>query len=277
MHKRLIVAAMLATAAQSIGAQTVVVTGPGTQYTNAGSSSSSDPACPANGSWCARNVRNSGAAGITSALPRSGNGSIQFNGPSGQVSPFTYKADFEQYFATPNQFTLNSLQSFGYDWFRSSTSTTSNHLAPALRLILSDFSYLVYEPALNGTPKNTVFAQPTDAWQTNVFGDNGYVWWTREGTQLAYSIADWKAGRTTANNRFLDGSAVVIGFSTGIGSGWVGSFDGAVDNVTYKTSAMAQATTYNFETTSVVPEPTTYALFATGLVGVLFMRRRRKS
>ena len=273
MHKRLIVAAMLATAAHSVGAQTVVVTGPGTQFTNAGPSSSSDPACPANGSWCARNVRNSGAAGITSALPRSGNGSIQMNGPIGQ----SYKADFEHYFATPNQFTLSSLQSFGYDWFRSSTSTTSSHFAPSLRLRLSDFSYLVYEPALNGPSKHSLFAQPTDAWQTNVFGDNGYVWWTGEGTQLAYSIADWKAGRTTANGRFLDGSAVVIGFSTGIGSGWAGSFDGAVDNVTYKTSAMAQATTYNFETSSVVPEPTTYALFATGLVGVLFVRRRRKS
>ena len=40
---------------------------------------------------------------------------------------------------------------------------------------------------------------------------------------------------------------------------------------------MNQATTYNFETTSVVPEPSTYALLATGLAGVLFMRRRRKS
>ena len=273
MHKRLIVAAMLATAAHSASAQTVDVTGPGTQYTNAGPSNSSDPACPVNGSWCARNVRNSGAGGITSALPRSGNGSIQFNGPAGP----SYKADFEHFLAAPDRFTLSSLQSFGYDWFRSSTSTTSSHFAPSLRLILSDFSYLVYEPALNGTPKNTVFTQPTDAWQTNVFGDNGYVWWTREGTQLAYSIADWKAGRSTANNRFLDGSAVVIGFSTGIGSGWTVSFDGAVDNVTYKTSAMNQSTTYNFETTSVVPEPSTYALFATGLAGVLFMRRRRKS
>ncbi len=39
MHKRLIVAAMLATAAHSASAQTFVVTGPGTQFTNAGSSS----------------------------------------------------------------------------------------------------------------------------------------------------------------------------------------------------------------------------------------------
>jgi len=269
MNKRLIVAALLAASAQSASAQTVVVTGPGTQFTNAGPSNAADPACPVNGSWCARNVRNSGAAGITSALPRSGNGSIQFNGPTGQ----SYKADFEHYFAVPDRFTLSSLQSFGYDWFRSSASTAPNEFAPALRLRLADFSYLVYEPALNGTTKNTIFAQPTDAWQTNVFGDNGYVWWTSEGTQLAYSIADWKAGRATANNRFLDGSAVIIGFSTGIGSGWSGSFDGAVDNVTYQTSAMNQATTFNME---VVPEPSTYALFATGLVGLLVARRRRQ-
>lgn len=273
MHKRLIAAALLAVATHSASAQTVVVTGPGTQYTNAGPSNSADPACPVNGSWCARNVRNSGAAGITSALPRSGNGSIQFDGPTGQ----SYKADFEHYLAIPERFTLNSLQSFGYDWFRSSTSAAPNHLAPALRLILSDFSYLVYEPALNGANKNNIFPQPTDAWQTNVFGDNGYVWWTGEGTQLAYSIADWKAGRATANSRFLDGSAVVIGFSTGVGSGWNGSFDGAVDNVTYQTSSMRQATTYNFETTSVVPEPSTYALFATGLIGLAMVRRRRKN
>ncbi len=272
MQKRLIVAALLAAAAQSAGAQTIVVTGPGTQFTNAGPSNAADPACPANGSWCARNVRNNGAAGITTALPRSGNGSIQFNGPTGQ----SYKADFEHYLAAPDRFTLSSLQSFGYDWYRSSTSTAPNHLAPSVRLILSDFSYLVYEPALNGTPKNTIFAQPTNAWQTNVFGDNGYVWWTAEGTQLAYSIADWKTGRTAANGRSLNGSATVIGFSTGVGSGWSGSFDGAVDNVTYQTSAMNQATTFNFETQSVVPEPSTYALFATGLVGLLVVRRRRQ-
>lgn len=262
--------------AVTANAQTVVVTGDGSTFTNAGASNAADPACAlAADTWCARNVRNNGVVGITSTYARSGNGSIEFSGPDAM----SYKSDFEYYLSTPNQFTLFELSSFGYDWYRSSTSAAPAHFAPAIRLIMSDGSYLVYEPTLDGTPKNTIFNQPTDSWQTSSIGDNNYLWWTAEGTQVAYSLGDWKSGRTAGNGRTLNGNAVVIGFSTGIGSGWTGSFFGAVDNVNYRTSNVNVATTFNFEVegATAVPEPTTTMLLSVGMValGVASRRRRR--
>ncbi len=261
--------------AASASAQSTTVVGSGSTFSNAGVVSTVDPACAASvNTWCARNVRNNGSVGITTTYARSGNGSLEFSGPNGS----SYKSDFEYYLDPTKQFTLNSLQSLGYDWFRSSSSGALSRFAPALRIILSDNSYLVYEPTLNGAPKNTVFDQPTDSWQTVSFGNDGFVWWTKEQTQLAYSIADWKVGRATANNFFLDGTATVVGFSTGIGSGWTpGSFNGAVDNVSYKTSQMDVAKSFNFEVArSTVPEPSTYALMAAGLAGVGLATRRRR-
>lgn len=262
-------------AANPAFAQTTTVLGSGATFTNAGSSSVDNFACAFSAAtWCARNVRSSGVVGITTAYARSGNGSLKLSGPSNA------KADFEYRFNTNQQFTLNSLSSFGYDWFRSGTSGAPGQFAPALRLILSDNSYLVYEPTLNGPTKNVIFDQPTDSWQTNIFGDEGYMWWSKEGTQIAYSLSDWKAGRTIGNLS-LNGSMKVIGFSTGIGSGWPGSFEGAVDNITYRTSGMDVARTFNFEVSGVstVPEPSTYALMAAGLalIGVATRRRRNGS
>ncbi len=273
MNGKLLVGLLLVAA--SVSAQSTTVLGSGSSFSNAGASSIVDPACAFSyNTWCARNVRNNGSVGITTTYARSGNGSLEFGGPN----PSSYKSDFEYYLNPQSQFTLNSLQSLGYDWFRSSSSGAASQFAPALRLILADNSYLVYEPALNGTTKNTIFSQPTDSWQTASFGNDGFVWWTKEGTQLAYSLTDWKAGRTTSNNLFLNGSAIVVGFSTGIGSGWPGSFSGAVDNISFKTSQMDVSKSFNFEVArSTVPEPSTYALMAAGLavVGLATRRRRR--
>ncbi|MGI4855177.1 MAG: PEP-CTERM sorting domain-containing protein [Janthinobacterium lividum] len=73
----------------------------------------------------------------------------------------------------------------------------------------------------------------------------------------------------------------VYGLSTGIGSGWDGTFDGAIDNITLG-SRNGGTTTYNFEAAAtpvaVTPEPTSLIMVASGLAASgLFSRRRQPS
>ncbi len=279
MTKRISAVAMLCMAIPTIlSAQVTTVVGPGTQFTNATPADANDAACAAAlNTWCARNVRNGGAVGITSANARSGNGSLQFNGPANA------KADFEYYFAADgtsgNSIRLGDLTALSFDWFRSSSSTANPWLAPAIRLALFNGStyqgYLVYEPGLNGTPKNTTFTLPTDSWITQTIDNTGYFWSSREGTQLGYSLTDWKSGRS-GSNFSINADTRVVALNVGIGSGWNGSFDGAVDNVGYMKTGDQQMRTFNFET-NVVPEPSTYALMSAGLIGLFFASRRRRN
>jgi hypothetical protein len=143
--------------------------GPGDSFINAGGMNQGQ-AIGATG-WVYDNVRNGGAVGISTALPRSGNGSAAFTNPSGAA-----KADIEflaaplalagNYVAAGTLGAFADLVSFGYDWYRDGASTVTANLHPALRVLLDadgdlasigDRGGLVFERAYNGGPT------PTDA------------------------------------------------------------------------------------------------------------------
>lgn len=256
---------------------------PGDTYTNAGGSNQGQ-AVGATG-WYYNNTRNSGTVGINSNYARSGNGSVEFTTPSSSAkSDIEYLANGVNvggnFGAAGSLGSFSLLTSFGYDWYLSSSSTTSN-LHPALRVLidadgnlntLGDRGGLVFERAYNG---NSI---PTDSWQTDTVGAQTFLWnfglglgtgFNINATPYAYdaTLADWQA---------YFPNAVILGFSVGVGSGWSGQFAGAIDNVNWQIGTQA-AVTNNFEVArgGEVPEPSTYMMAGSALALALFARRRR--
>ncbi len=260
---------MLAVLACPSQASTVIVTSPAGVFTNAGPTNAGDPF--AFDQWLRTNVRNSGSVGITGAYPRSGNGSMWMSGPANA------KADAEYYFNLNASYLLSNVTAFSYDWYRSSSSTAAAHYHPSLRLFVdkdgdlstsTDRGYLVFERAYNPS----VSPVPTDQWVTdNALG--AYLWSTG-GLPDPFSVYN----RTLSDWASLMPNARVLGISSGIGSGWDGSFDGAVDNITIGFGSTV--TTYNFELAAVtpIPEPVFFQMGALmGLSGLGLLRLRRKA
>lgn len=253
---------------------------PGDSFTNA-TGANQGQAVGASG-WVYNNVRNGGSVGISTALPRSGTGSAAFASPSGSA-----KADIE-YLAAPvaiggNYVASNSLGrfadlvSFGYDWYRDGASTVNGTLHPALRVLLdadgnlatiNDRGGLVFERVYNGLPT------PTDTWTTDTVGAGTNLWNFGLGLGFAANInaTDYAYDATLAEWQAYLPDAVVLGFSAGVGSGWNGSFTGAVDNITW-TIGTASASA-NFEVPAPVPAPAALGLFGFGLLGLAAIRRR---
>lgn len=241
--------------------------------------------------WYYNNVRANGVAGIDGTYARSGNGSLHFSGPANA------KADVE---FLPNAFPIannyNSTSSLGafsafvnmsYEWYRNSASSNDVRQMPALRILLdadgnlattNDRGGLVFERVYNEGADSS--AAPTNAWTGETIGANSFVWnfglgipnqsdINGSGYSFDETLTQWKA-------RFPN--AAIIGFSSGIGSGWNGAFDGAVDNITWNIGGFT--TTTNFETRAgiaAVPEPETLSLFAAALVGIGLAARRRRN
>ena len=223
---------------------------PGDYFTN--SVGTSNPLTPGaaigSSGWYYNNVRNTAAVGIRTDYPRSGNGSVFFSSTTG-----VGKADVEYFYSAPQL--LSSLDAFSYDWYRNSSSSVASHLHPTLRLIVTNGTqsgYLVFERAYNPS----VTPVPTDTWVTDDV-INAKFWGTGSlpGAFSVYdrNLSDWSA--------LLGPNAVVVGISSGIGSGWNGTFEGAVDNITVGFNGVS--TTYNFE---VIPEP---AFFQMGILASL--------
>jgi hypothetical protein len=112
--------------------------------------------------------------------------------------------------------------------------------------------------------------QSANLWMVHFGNPNGSVLAIYNRT-----LQDWL---TTPNPNSaypsLGFDTVIWGLSVGVGSGWAGSFQGAVDNVRV---AFGQSldTPWNFEVRdSAIPEPATGGLFLGGL-GVMWVLRRR--
>lgn len=264
---------------------------PGDSFTYAGGAPGSGQAVGATG-WGYNNVRSNGTIGINIANPRSGNGSVLMSTPTGA------KADIEYYNVSGGNLvsmgSLSALNSLSYDWYRDSSSTAAVHYHPAMRILFdadgnftttTDRGYLVFELAYNPGPPAAV---PTDTWVTNDIynfygaGSSANLWMVNFGNPngsvleiFNRDLQDWVGSNNPNSNYPSLQNAVVYGLSAGLGSGWDGTFTGAVDNIRIGFTG-SDPTTYNFEVQSPVPEPTSLALFGAGLAGVLFGQRRRR-
>ena len=261
---------------------------PGDLFTNAGSTNQGQSF--GNPNWVYNNTRGGGSVGIRNNYPRSGNGSVYFNSTSGSG-----KADIE-YFADPvnasgnfasNPFNpssilgpLAALSHLSYEWYRDGSSNAPDHLHPVLRLgILRvnsnnsiNLGYLVFERVYNGFSG----AAPANSWQSDDIVSNNYGLWATASlgfgdpnvnfSQVFKTLSGWVSAANA-----VGATLFVISVNAGIGSGWNGTFEGAVDNITFGFNGAY--TTYNFE---VVPEPASMVALGSGLIGLLGLRRRKR-
>lgn len=262
--------------------------GTGDDFTNAATSNAGTPIVGSAG-WVYNNVRNNGHVGINTSLPRSGNGSAWFQGtqgPSGNSS----KADIEYYNLVAGNLasmgTLGNITSLAYEWYKSSTSTATQHAV--LRLLvdadgdlgtINDRGALVYERAYQS---NT--SVPTDSWVSDVLM-NANFWQVKFGTGNFDTAGNWQplsvwgsaSGFTPSGGGLnMNANSIVYGLSSGIGSGW-GTYIGAVDNITIGFGTLP-ATTYNFEVRNdgVVPELSALVTWGVlALSSIISCQRRR--
>jgi PKHD-type hydroxylase len=219
-------------------------------------------------------LRTNAVVGIDVDQARSGNGSVHF-----QSNAFAAKADIEFY---PTSFLLLSggytglmsigslanLNALSYSYYRDSSTANNVDLSPSLRLWIdadgntattSDRGYLIFE----STHNNGAATIATNTWITEDvvnyggLGVGANIWGTGTSltspipTRFQVTLNEWQAGTDNVLGALNTQNAVVLGISSGIGSGWSGIADYAIDNITIGFTG-STTDTYNFE---VVPEP----------------------
>lgn len=253
---------------------TTTATGTTTTVTGPGGDANRSYATPVANTWHQSAVGGGGTVGITTDYARDGNGSAYFSTTSGDS-----KGDLQFYFAAP--VALSALQSVSYDYYRAASSTNNPIQAPALRFdILKNGGFagsLVLEAYYQGEVNAA-----TNTWTTvSATLNTGDIWATNSALGPTFATA---GGEKSFQQWIADnaGSTLTVrGLSIGAGSGWNGTFAGAIDNVAYSFAGGPTAD-FNFEVasgaTAAVPEPTSWAMMigGFGIVGGT-MRRRRKT
>lgn len=258
----------------------------GDLFAGTGSGSGKGQALGSSG-WYYNNARAATNIGISGDEPRAGNGSVYFQGQaSGSKADIEYlvngtKPFFSQSFASTGTLgNFSDLSAMGYEWYRDSSSTAPAHFHSVMRVLIdrdgnlgttNDRGGLVFEHIYNA------LGVVTDSWVQDSITGASKVWNFGLGLGTGYDIGGngYAYDDTLAAWQAFMPSAKIIGFSLGIGSGWGGSYVGAIDNVSWTIAGVSSA--FNFELTDSagVPEPGTLLAAAAALLGLAATRRRR--
>ena len=246
-----------------------------------------------------------------------GTGSLQLSltGRAAQNGQYPDWGFYYRYAQSPSGFgTLANLNRLSFDWFRTGNANSMStnpsidwpYKTPVMRLVLEDRnmsrSELIWEGYYNSAAGEALngAVTPLNQWVTTSDMHGGNFWFNRPPTTPGGP--NIFVGTDCENNNFtfwqggVPGSAIsqllgpggclamaearVIGVAVGVGSQWPLPYEGFVDNVRMGfagSDALALDANFDFVPGTTVPEPSTYALMAVGLLAMGAVARRRRA